>query len=125
MGVKETEKEQLYFDEYDPEALSDIIENQKKLIIHMKTELKKTKMFSILIVIDDFADNPSFSRNSKLLHSLFTRGRHSFISTIVSTQSYTAIAPILRKNASMLIVFKIKKYTLFRNIDRRTSRINR
>ena len=108
MGVVETEKEKLYFDEYDPEALSDIIENQKKLIIHMKTELKKTKMFSILIVIDDFADNPSFSRNSKLLHSLFTRGRHSFISTIVSTQSYTAIAPILRKNASMLIVFKIK-----------------
>ncbi len=68
MGVKESEKEKLYFDEYDPEALADIIENQKKLIIHMKTELKKTKMFSILIVIDDFADNPSFSRNSRLLH---------------------------------------------------------
>ena len=78
----------------------------------MKTELKKTKMFSILIVIDDFADNPSFSRNSKLLHSLFTRGRHSFISTIVSTQSYTAIAPILRQNASMLIVFRKKIYVV-------------
>ena len=31
MGVVETEKEKLYFDEYDPEALSDIIENQKEI----------------------------------------------------------------------------------------------
>ena len=29
---------------------------------------KKTKMFNILIIIDDFADNPNFSQNSKLLH---------------------------------------------------------
>ena len=47
---------------------------------------KKTKMFNILIIIDDFADNASFSRNSKLLHGLYTRGRHAFISTIIATQ---------------------------------------
>ncbi len=60
MGVKETENEKLYFDEYDPEAVADIIEKQKNLIIHMKTVLKKTNMFSILVIIDDHADNPSF-----------------------------------------------------------------
>ena len=46
---------------------------------------KKTKMFNVLIIIDDFADCSSFSRNSKLLHALYTRGRHAFLSTITAT----------------------------------------
>ena len=32
---------------------------------------KKTKMFNVLIIIDDFADNAAFSRNSKFLHGLY------------------------------------------------------
>ncbi len=59
-----------------------------------------TKIFQILIIVDDFADDPSFSRHSKLLHALFTRGRHSMISTIVSTQKYRAISNIIRVNAT-------------------------
>ena len=47
-----------------------------------------------------FADNPEFSRQRKLLHSLFTRGRHSGISTICSTQKLTALHPILSVGAS-------------------------
>ena len=56
-----------------------------------------TKMFQILICIDDFADDPSFTRNSKLLHQLYIRGRHQDISTITSTQVYKVISPIVRK----------------------------
>ena len=63
-----------------------------------------------MCVVDDFADDPSFSRNSKLLHSLFTRGRHSGISTIVSTQKFAAIHPIIRVNATDLIVFRLRNY---------------
>ena len=65
----------------------------------------------MLVVIDYFADNPEFSRQSTLLHSLFTRGRHSGISTIVSTQKFTALHPILRVNASELIVFRLRNYS--------------
>ena len=68
-------------------------------------------MFSILIVVDDFADSPSFSRNSKLLHSLFTRGRHSQISTIVATPKFNALSPIIRVNASDLYVFRLRNYS--------------
>jgi hypothetical protein len=47
---------------------------------------KRKRLVSVLIVIDDFADDAVFTRQSKLLHSLYTRGRHNRISTIVSTQ---------------------------------------
>ena len=60
--------------------------------------------------MDDFADSPEFSRQSKLLHSLFTRGRHSGISTIVSTQKFAAIHPIIRVNATELIVFRLRNH---------------
>jgi hypothetical protein len=64
-----------------------------------------------LVVVDDFADDPKFSRNSKLLHALYVRGRHSQISTIVSTQKFTAIHPIIRVNASELYVFRLRNYS--------------
>ena len=48
-----------------------------------------------------------FSRHSKLLHSLFTRGRHTSISTIVSTQTFTAVAQIIRVNATLLCVYRL------------------
>ena len=54
----------LYYDTYDPESLESIINTQRKIIEHQKTK-RSSKLFSILIVIDDFADDVSFSRNSK------------------------------------------------------------
>ena len=100
-------KEAIYFDHYDPEALEHIISTQHKVAEHMKQQ-NFTNIFQILIVIDDFADDPSFSRHSKLLHALFTRGRHSMISTIVSTQKYRAISNIIRVNATNLYVFRLR-----------------
>ena len=75
----------------------------------MKAQGRK-KLYQILIIVDDFADDPTFSRNSKLLHSLFTRGRHSMISTIVATQKFSAIHPIIRTNATELFVYRLRNY---------------
>ena len=110
MGLKHTDEEPIYFGEYDAEALNKIINQQRKVCELQKKENHKT-VHQILIVIDDFADNPEFSRQSRLLHSLFTRGRHSGISTICSTQQFTALHPILRVNASELIVFRLRNYS--------------
>ncbi len=60
------------------------------------------------MVIDDFADDPIFMRQSKLLPSLFTRGRHNNISTTVSTQKFASIHPIVRINAVALIVYRLR-----------------
>ena len=41
---------------------------------------------------------------------MFTRGRHSGISTIVSTQKFASIHPIIRVNATELFVFRLRNY---------------
>lgn len=107
--ITNNDDEQFYFDHYDEEALFNIINTQRKIIEYQKKH-NHNKLFSILIVVDDFADDVKFSRNSKLLHSLFTRGRHSQISTIVATQKFNAVSPIIRVNASDLYVFRLRNY---------------
>ena len=72
---------------------------------------KYKNLYQILIVIDDFADDPLFTRNNKLLHQLFIRGRHSCISSTVSTRVYKAISPIIRKNITDLFIFKLRNYS--------------
>ena len=78
MKVRHTAEEPIYFDHYDPEALATILETQHKITTFLKKR-GDTKMFQILIIVDDFADDPSFTRQSKLLHALYTRGRHNMI----------------------------------------------
>ena len=47
-----------------------------------------------------------------MLHSLFTRGRHNSISSVASTQTFTAVAQLIRVNATFVCV-----YRLCNNID--------
>lgn len=110
MKIKDDDKDDpIYFDEYNSEALMKIIDTQTKITEYMKKN-KKTKMFQVLIILDDFADCPSFCRSSKLLHSLYTRGRHSYISVITATQVFNALHPIIRKNATDLYSYKLRNY---------------
>ena len=108
--IPNNDEEQFYYDHYDEEGMFNIIDTQRKIIEYQKKHNHK-KLFSILIVVDDFADDTKMSRNSKLLHSLFTRGRHSQISTIVATQKFNALSPIIRVNASDLYVFRLRNYS--------------
>ena len=103
----DTEKEKVYYEEYDPVPLKHIIETQHKVIDFQKKN-KQKELFSISIVVDDFADDPKFVRYSNILHGLFTRGRHNAISCILSTQKYNVLAPIIRLNASALFIFRLK-----------------
>ena len=106
MKVDDT-KEQLYYEHYNPEELERVIDTQTKIITYMKDH-KIHKLHSILIVIDDHADDLTFVRHSKLLHGLATRGRHQAISFILSTQKYRSLANIVRLNSSSLYIFKLK-----------------
>ena len=109
MELKESDKEKFYFDHYDPNDLQNIIDTQHKVTEYMKKKGHK-KLYSILVVVDDFADDNRFSRHSKLLHSLYTRGRHNSISTITATQKFTALSPIIRVNATQLFVYRLRNY---------------
>jgi hypothetical protein len=109
MKVRHTAEEPIYFDHYDPEALGNILDTQHKITNFLKKRGDK-KLFQILIIVDDFADDPSFTRQSKLLHALYTRGRHNMISTITATQKFSAIHPIIRVNATSLFVYRLRNY---------------
>ena len=107
MQVKHTKEDPIYFDHYDPVALEQIIDTQHKVADYMKKQDIK-KIYQILIVIDDFADSPQFTRQSKLLRALYIRRRHTFISTITATQVFNALSPIIRKNITELYVYWLR-----------------
>ena len=109
MKVKDTKDEPIYFDHYDPQALEHIVSTQHKIAEYMKKQDYK-KIYQILIVIDDFADDARFTRQDKLLHGLYTRGRHNFISTITSTQVFNMLSPIIRKNATAMYIYRLRNY---------------
>ncbi len=123
-----------FFETYKEEDLATIIDNQAGLIKKVKQtrkssapkkapfsiipqeeeqkepkrKKKSVKLPSILIILDDVVDDARLVRHSKLLHTLFIRGRHYAISTVISTQKYCAISPVLRTNAITLYVFKLR-----------------
>ena len=67
-----------------------------------------TKLFSCLLVIDDFAEDKTFMRYSKILHGLYTKSRHFGLSVITASQKLNALATIVRVNTSSLYIFKLK-----------------
>ena len=109
MKIQNTKEEPIYFVHYHPEALHQILDTQHKVIDYMKKKNIK-KLYSILVVVDDFADSPEISRHSKILHGLYTRGRHNSISTITATQKFAAIANIIRVNATELYMYRLRNY---------------
>ena len=114
--------EKIFFNTYDPEALGDIINTQHQVVEYMKKE-KYRFLFHILIVVDDFADKPAFTRNSSLLHQLYIRGRHQMISTITATQVYRAISPVVRKNITDLCIFRLRNQSDLDAVIEETSAI--
>ena len=106
--IKPNDREKCYFDEYDPSELQAVITTQKKAIDY-QTE-KHKYLYQILICIDDFADNPDFTRKSQLVHQLYIRGRHYLIRTITPTQVYKQISPIVRKNITHLFNYRLRNY---------------
>jgi len=105
--LKVPHDEQWAWDHYNPQAMLEVIETQRKVTAVAKEKGLK-KLFGVLVVVDDFADDPRMSRSDRLLHSLYTRGRHAGISTITSVQKYRALSNVIRVNATALIVFRLR-----------------
>ena len=87
-----------------------MIKQQHKVIEYQKKNDHK-KLFSILVIVDDFADSKAFSRNSPLLNQLYVRGRHNAINIITAaTQKFNALSPIIRVNSRQLFFFRLRNY---------------
>ena len=107
-GLKvDTDKESCWWDEFNVEDLERVLETQNKITEYLKKQGMK-KLFNILVILDDVSDNPAITRNKKnkkMLNSLFCRGRHSGISTLVSLQKSSTVPPIIRVNISHLFYY--------------------
>ena len=101
-------KEECLHSEWDEELLAEIIENQRKALHSAKREGRKY-LPQLLIVCDDFADNPKAVRGP-VLKSLFIRGRHMGISTLVLSQKLRLIEPAVRVNCTFMCVFRLRNY---------------
>ena len=73
MKIAHTEKEPLFFENYDASALQNIITTQHKVIDFMKKPKNTTKLYSVLVVVDDFADDPTFSRQRDETRIIYKR----------------------------------------------------
>ena len=103
------DREQTYFEEWDEPALCQIIRQLRK-ITETSKQLKMRSLFQILIVINDFADNPHLHKRwgDSALDTLFVRGRHFQISTRVSTQKLRLVSNAVRVNSQFFCIWRLK-----------------
>ena len=104
-----TDREQVYFEDWDEAALRQIIRQQRK-ITETSKQLKMKQLYQILILVDDFADSPHLHKKTgdAALDTLFVRGRHFQISTWVSTQKLRLVSNAVRVNAQFFMVWRLQ-----------------
>ena len=78
-------EEKWWFTEWSDQRLLDIMADQEA---HIQEQRRRgdTKMRSVCLIIDDYADSPELHKVDGPLASLFCRGRHLFMSVIISSQ---------------------------------------
>jgi len=108
LNQKESKTDKYFFSEYEPSELQKIIDTQYKIIDWMKERGYK-ELYQICVIIDDFIDQRSFTHSpASLLNTLYIRGRHLMISSVVTSQSYKAISSIVRRNITEIFIFRLR-----------------
>jgi hypothetical protein len=102
--------------DYDSELLQEIIEEQKARFD------RKTKRPALLLVLDDFVDDPRYRTNQQL-NSTFVRLRHFNVSTLLATQKYRVLNPLLRLNASFLLMTRLRSRMDYKAVEEELSAV--
>ena len=100
-------QKKFFFEEPDMEALHKILD-QQFAIIELSRQKKRREEPQIAIILDDLSADTRFIRKNKLLHVLYTRGRHAKITTVTSVHKANIVAPIVRAQATALFNFRQK-----------------
>ncbi len=121
--LKQDQKEKPFvFTALDEETLMPLFNEWAARVAKEKVQRKadhsQEPLSSCLWIIDDLSDSPALrQRNESVLNKLATQGRHSGQSVWVNVHALSAVSPLIRKNASMLLIFKIsnhKEYDMLR-----------
>jgi hypothetical protein len=95
--------DEFVFDSFDEPAINNILKKQAKLKQKFKDDLKRVP--KLLFIIDDMI-NDIIDSKSDIITKLFFRGRHFVLSTILTSQAYTAIPSKIRVNGSDMVFFQ-------------------
>lgn len=101
--------EECFFETFEADKMLEILHVQKQVTQDMK-ENGKRKLWGILVIVDDFADDTQIMRGARgdTLKTLYVKGRHYGVSTIVGTQKYRLLSPVLRTQATALFCFRLR-----------------
>lgn len=101
--------EDCFYSEYDEETLTEIMEEQMKMVRLLKSRGKSKHLANrILIIFDDLVGSSLFSgKKDNPFKRLNTNHRHYSASLLMVTQAYKEIPKTVRTQFSCLIVFEI------------------
>ena len=102
---QDPEKNPAIHDGFKPQEVREVIEKQRKAVRKARRESKRVPQ--ILFVVDDLADDKR-TMGCQLIRELMLRGRHSMISTILSTQKMRAIDHACRLQFTALAQFAVR-----------------
>ena len=101
-------KEPFFFDTWDNDVVKEIIDTQRRVIEESKKQ-KIKQLYGILVVIDDFADDPRVVHSSgSIINSFYVRHRHLQISVAASVQKLRLLSPTIRVNAQFMFVWRLR-----------------
>ena len=120
---QDNREKQFVFTDFDESALMSIFTDHAQQVakekIQRKEDHSKEPLSQILWIVDDLSDSHSLrERNESVLNKLFTIGRHSGQNVWLNIHALSAAGPLLRKNASMLLVFKISNSKELEQLER-------
>ena len=106
MKDQNTDEEPIYAYHTDHDDMHGTLGTQHYSNQFMKNTRDKM-CFQMLVILDDFADDPACAREYEMRRTLKIRGRHNYISTIIATQAFNALHTIIKEHASALFVYML------------------
>ena len=102
--LRKSHNAEIFYDIYNENG-ENIIE---KLIAYQKNrKARGEKLQHYLVLLEDMISDKSLNNKRTCYDTLFSMGRHLKITTIITSQSYTAIPSSLRRMCWTFLVFKI------------------
>ena len=102
---QDPEKNPAIHDGFNPEEVRSVIEKQRRAVRKARRDSKRIPQ--ILFIVDDLADDKR-TMGCGLIRELMLRGRHSMISTILSTQKMRSIDHACRLQFTAIAQFAVR-----------------
>ena len=104
-------------------VLQGIIDKHKEIVQGQKDRGER-RLYNILIIVDDFAENQQvmrYGKNGQILNQLILNGRHFSTNCILSVQKLTLVSIPCRANATGLLAFKVRNHKEYKAIESESS----